>query len=138
MVDLFKELIPAVLSTKANVIDSTNEKEYVPFMVNRALSYHIDCIMAANVMNMNHGIDNLLQFQFLLNTVRSKKRPFQKWQKLEKVEDLDVVSEYYNLSPSKAKAALGLLSNEQIAELKTRLYKGGLNGKSKRINRGEA
>jgi len=138
VVDLFKELLPSILSTKAAVISAENEKEYPAFMVNRALSFHMDCILHANQMNIYHDLDNIMQHDYLLNIIRSKFRRFQKWQKLDKIADLEVVKEYYNFSTEKAKEAYRLLTDEQMTEIKARLYKGGLNDKSKRTNRGEA
>jgi hypothetical protein len=95
-------------------------------------------LMAANQMNMLPMADNLLQYQYLLNTVRAYKRPFQKWQKRETVENLDAVKEYYNYSNEKAKDALSILSNAQIEQIKKNLNKGGLNVRHKRISGGNA
>ena len=129
MAELFKDIIPAILQTKEEVIFSENEKDYVPFIVNKALSFHRDCILFANQMNIHHNLDPILQNQYLLSTIRAWKRPFQKWQKLEKIDGLDIVTEYYGLSNEKAKDALKLLTNEQIDALQERLYKGGLKHK---------
>jgi hypothetical protein len=93
-------------------------------------------VMAANEMNMNPSTDNLLQYHYLLNTVRAYKRPFQKWQKRDIVENLDAVKEYYNYSNEKAKDALSLLSDTQIEEIKKSLNKGGLNVRHKRTSGG--
>lgn len=138
MPDLFKDTIPAILQTKKAVITIDNERDYVPFVVNRALSQHMDCIMQANQMNMNPSTDNLLQFHYLLNTIRSYKRPFQKWHKREESENLEVIKEYYNYSNEKAKEALLVLSNDQLDEIKKNLNKGGLNAKPRRLNTGGA
>ena len=138
MSDLFKDTIPAILQTKKNVITIDNERDYVPFIVNRALSQHMDCIMQANQMNMTPSTDNLLQFHYLLNTIRSYKRPFQKWHKREDNENLEVIKEYYNYSNEKAKEALLVLSSDQLDEIKKNLNKGGLNAKPRRLNTGGA
>ena len=136
MTDLFKDVIPSIQQTKKIVITSENERDYVPFVVNRSISFHLDMVMAANEMNMNPSTDNLLQYHYLLNTVRAYKRPFQKWQKRDTVENLDAVKEYYNYSNEKAKDALSLLSNAQIEEIKKSLNKGGLNVRHKRTSGG--
>ena len=94
--------------------------------------------MAANQMNMNPSADNLLQYHYLLNTVRAYKRPFQKWQKRDTVENLEAVKEFYNYSNEKAKEALSLLSDTQIQEIKKYLSKGGLNVRHKRTSGGNA
>ena len=136
MPDLFKDVIPSIQQTKKVVITTENERDYVPFVVNRSISFHLDMVMAANEMNMNPSTDNLLQYHYLLNTVRAYKRPFQKWQKRDTIENLDAVKEYYNYSNEKAKDALSLLSTEQIEEIKKSLYKGGLNVRHKRTSGG--
>lgn len=138
MADLFKDIIPSIQQTKKVVITAENEKEYVPYVVNRSISYHLDMVMAANQMNMLPSADGLLQYHYLLNTVRSYKRPFQKWQKLSSNDDLDAIKEYYNYSNEKAKEALTVLSNDQLDKIKKNLNKGGLNAKPRRLNTGGA
>lgn len=124
MADLFKEIIPSILQTKKDVLDQ--EKDYKPFLVNRALSYHMDCIMYANQMNLNPNLDSKLQYQYLLNTIRPMKRKFQPWQKTSAVKDLECVKEYFGYSNEKAKEALRILTDEQITLLKEKLEKGGV------------
>ena len=126
LTDLFKEVIPSILQTKKSVINQDNERDYVPFVVNRALSQHYDCVMYANQMNMLPHTDKLLQYHFYLHSIRPYKRPFQKWHKKETVEALYIIKEYYKCSNEKAKEISNILSGVQIDELKKRLDKGGL------------
>jgi hypothetical protein len=107
------------------IVDDLTEKEYVPFLTNRSLSYHKDCILFANEMNLRHHVDAKMQNDFLLNTVRSRKRPFTKWAKSEKSEDIECIKIIFGYSNSKAREALRLLSDEQIQELKTKTDIGG-------------
>lgn len=137
MTDLFKDTIPSILQTKKSVITEENEGDYVPFVVNKALSFHRDCVLYANEMNKLPNTDRLLQYHYLLNTIRGYKRPYQKWHKKETIEDLEAIKEYFNYSNEKAKDALLVLSNDHIEEIKKRLFKGGLNDRAKRTNRGE-
>ena len=116
----------AILQNKKQlIVDDITEKGYIPFMVNRSLSYHKDCIIYANEMNQWHHLGKRLQNDFLLNTVRSQKRPFAKWVKSEKSEDIECVKLVYGLSDSKAREALRLLSDEQIQQLKEKTDTGG-------------
>jgi hypothetical protein len=124
MADLFKEIIPSILQTKKDVLET--EKDYVPFLVNRSLSYHMDCILYANQMNINHSLPQKLQYQYLLNTVRPMKRKFEKWQKTSVVKDLECVKEYFGYSDEKAKEALRILSDEDITLIKEKIEKGGV------------
>jgi len=119
------EYVNAINSTKKNImVDDIAEKKYNAFMVNRALSYFQDTVVLANEMNINHHLDNRLQFDFLISIIRKKKR-FSKFMKPETVSDVEVVKEYYGYSNEKAKQALSLLTSDQINELKKKVYKGG-------------
>jgi hypothetical protein len=111
---------------KQLIVDEATEAEYVPFMVNRALSYHKDCVLYANEMNRRHQVDKKLQNDFLLNTIRAKKRPFNKWIKPEKSDDIACIKSFYGFSDAKARDALRLLTDKQIQELKEKADKGGL------------
>jgi len=120
------DYVNAILQNKKQlIVDELTEKDYIPFLVNRSLSYHSDCIMYANEMNRRHYLDKKLQNDFLLNTIRSRKRPFAKWVKSEKSEDIACVKLAYGLSDSKAREALRLLSDEQIQLLKEKTDTGG-------------
>jgi hypothetical protein len=77
-------------------------------------------------MNRRHLTDKKLQYDFLLNTIRSQKRPFAKWIKTEKSEDLECIKQVFGLSNEKAREAMRLLSNEQIQQLKEQTDTGGL------------
>ena len=104
--------------------DDLAEKQYAPFMVNRGLSYFHDTIFFANEMNTNHHTDNKLQYEFLLNSIRPRKR-FSKWFKKEVDGDVEVVKEYYGYSNVKAIQALSVLTSEQLEKIKIKLEKGG-------------
>ena len=102
---------------KQLIVDDVTESEYVPFLVNRSLSYQIDCVSYANEMNRRSFIDKKLQNDFLLNTIRSKKRPFVKWAKSDKSEDIQCIKTVYGFSDTKALEALRLLTDEQIQKM---------------------
>ena len=127
MYDLFKDYLPAINHTKKNLMDSDDpmwEKKYPAFMVNKVLSGFQDTVMLCNEMNRNHFLDRDMQFQFLLNSIRQRKR-FTPFLKASKIKDIECVKEYYGYSNEKAKSALDILTNEQLKLIKARLYKGG-------------
>ena len=132
--DVFRELIPSILQTKKNVLE--NEKDYPAFVVNKAISFHYDCVFQANEMNKNPGLPVTMQYQYLLNTVRGYKRPFRKWEKRETIDDLEAVKEYYNYSYEKAKEALVLLDAAQLEKIRKAIHKGGTNDSKPRRVRG--
>jgi len=121
------DYVNSILENKKKLItDDISEKEYSPFLTNRSLSYHKDCIMYANEMNKCHFIDNKLQFDFLLNTIRSRKRTFIKWVKPEKSEDIECIKTYFGFSDVKAREVLTLLNEEQIQSIKEGITTGGI------------
>lgn len=119
------DFVNAIHYSKENlIVDDWSEKQYNPYIVNKGLSYGHDTVIPANEMNSRPHLDKVLQFQFLINIIRPSKR-FNKWIKAEKVDDLEIVKEYYGYSTEKAKQVLPLLSQSQLEQLKTRLAKGG-------------
>jgi|TARA_B100001146_G_scaffold57885_1_gene50862 hypothetical protein len=128
MYDLFKDYLPAINYTKKNLMNSDDvmwEKKYPAFMVNKVLSGFSDTVMLSNEMNRNHFLDRDMQFQFLLNSIRSKKR-FTPFLKASKIKDIECVKEYYGYNNEKAKTALDLLTKEQLKLIKEKLFKGGI------------
>lgn len=111
------------MTTKKDVL--VDEKDYNAFVVNKALSFHYDCIMYANQMNISHNLDAKLQNDFLLHTVRGWKRPFQKWEKKPKIDDLELVKKKYKVSNERAQEYLALLSEEKLQEIREQMEQGG-------------
>ena len=103
--------------------DDLAEKLYQPFLVNKSLSYFPDTIMHANEMNRRHGLDNKLQYQYLLNSIRPSRR-YAKWVKKVENSDFEAVQEYFKYSNEKTFEALSLLSSDQISLIKEKLKKG--------------
>ena len=124
-----KDWLNSINYTKKDVmVDEYEEKKYPAFIVNKCLAPFPDTLLYVNEMNRLHGLDNRLQYDFLLNSLRKRKR-FAKWLKVSKIKDLDVVKEYYGYSNEKAKQALDVLTEEQIKIIKIKLTKGGKNGR---------
>lgn len=119
------QYVTSINDTKKDImIDDVTEKAYDSFMVNRSLSYFNDTAVLANVMNQYHHLDNKLQYHFLINIIRKRKR-FSKWMKPETESDIEVVKQYYGYSNDKAKQVLSLLSPEQIKIINQKVSKGG-------------
>ena len=119
------DYLKAINETKKDImVDDIADREYNPFIINRGLSFFKDTILYANEMNRYHHLDNRVQFDFFINIIRKKKR-WSKWIKASDVDNLELIKEYYGYSNEKAKSALSLMSNEQIEQLKQRIYKGG-------------
>ena len=105
--------------------DPFAEKDYIPFLVNRGLSFFQDTILQVNEMNRNHFLDNKLQFDYLINNIRPRKR-WSKWLKPDKIDNLEIVKSYFGFGNEKAKEALEVLTIENIEEIKSKLAEGGV------------
>ncbi len=126
-----KDYLNAINHEKKNLMDTDDElweKKYPPFIINKCLAPFPDTIFLVNEMNKYHHLDKKLQFDFLLNSLRTRKR-FTPWLKANKSKSLEYVKEYYGYNNEKAKSALKLLNDEQIKIIKDSLNKGGKNGK---------
>ena len=129
MTDIFKYM-DAVSFSKQDIIRESSdpdsaEKEYNPFMTNRSMSYHIDSVLYANEMNLRAHLPNIMQFDFMLNTLRKRKR-FAKWVKPVKSDDLDLVMGYFGYNRVRAEEALRILTPENIAMIRQSLDRGGV------------
>jgi hypothetical protein len=130
------DFINAINQSKEDLIAKSDnpelaEKMYEPFIVNRGLSFFTDTILHANEMNRLAVLDKKPQFAYLLNSIRPRKR-YSKWFKQEKIEKLDIVSEYFGYSKSKAKDIIEILTDDQIKIIKEKLQKGGTNTKERK------
>ncbi len=112
------------LSKKNVMIDTEEENAYVPFVINRSLSYFPDTVHVANAMNVHHHIDNRLQYEFFINIIRKRKR-FSKWAKADLESNVELIKEYYGYSNEKARQVVSLLSSDQIEFIKNKVNKGG-------------
>ena len=123
-----KEYLNAINFTKNDLMKSEDDlwkKKYPAFIVNKMLSGFSDTVMLVNEMNRNHFLDRDMQFQFLLNSIRSKKR-FTPFLRANKLKEIECVKEYYGYSNDKAKSALDILTKDEIELIKEKLYKGGI------------
>ena len=125
-----KDYLNAINYTKEKLMDTEDEeweKKYPPFIVNKCLAPFQDTIMLVNEINCIPNVDKKLQFDFLINSLRPRKR-FTPWVKAKKLDDIEYVKEFYGYNNEKAKVALTILNDDQIATIKRKLNKGGKNG----------
>ena len=127
-----KDYLNAINHTKEPLMDGEDEiweKKYPLFVINKCLHAFQDTILFVNEINQLPNLDNKLQFDFFLNTLRARKR-YTPWLKAKKLENLDCIKEYYGYNNEKAKTALDILDDEQISAIKQKLYKGGRDGRN--------
>ena len=121
-----KDWLNSINFSKQNLIEEDLDaiRSYPPYIINRCLSGAVDSILFANEMNLNSHLDNDMQYAFLLNTLRKRKR-FSPWLKKEQVEDLDLVKKHYGYSNEKARVALTLLTKTQLEYIRNKHDMGG-------------
>ena len=127
-----KDYLKAINQTKEPLLDTEDEqweKKYPSFIINKCISPFPDTVMLVNEINQLHHLDKKLQFDFLINSLRPRKR-YTPWMKAKKLENLEYVKEFYGYNNEKAKSALDILSDEQISAIKTKLNKGGRDGRN--------
>lgn len=100
------------------------EKEYNSFIINRGLSYFSDTVLYANEMNLRHELDKRMQNDYLLHSIRPKKR-FSKWAKNKKEERVDIIKQYFNYSNQKAREVLDIITDEEYNQIKQAFETGG-------------
>jgi hypothetical protein len=123
-----KDYLKAINETKKPLLDSADitwEKKYNPYVINRCLSMFYDTIMHSNEMNGLHFLPKRMQFHYLINSIRKKRRFGGKWLSQTKLKNLEIVKQYYGYSNQKAKEALNILTDDQIESIKTKMIQGG-------------
>ena len=127
-----KDYLNAINYTKESLMDTEDEqweKKYPPYIVNKCVAPFQDTIMLVNEINQFHHLDKKLQFDFLINSLRPRKR-YTPWVKAMKLENLEYVKEFYGYDNEKAKVALDILDDEQISAIKQKMIKGGRDGRN--------
>ena len=120
--------VKSISETKENLLTEETKTQYNPFIVNKALSHHLDCVLLTNEMNTRHHLDKDIQYTFLFNSIR-KGRRYSNWEKKSIDDDLKYIKKYYNYSNDKAYQALKILSKDQINYIKNKLENFGLDEK---------
>ena len=122
-----KEYLKSINLTKQNLMDGEDkvwERRYPSFIINKCLAPFNDTILLVNEMNHHNHLDNKMQYDFLLNSLRKQNR-YAPWMKASKSKNLEYVKEYFGYNNEKARSALKILSDKQIACIKSKLDKGG-------------
>lgn len=124
------DIVQGLSTSKNDNWGEISEKDYVPFMINRAFSNYYDTVMHAQAMNQNSIATKRMQYDYYRLAVTPKKKRFAKWHKPEKDEIIALIQEAYQVSLDRARSYADLLNNQEIDLIKTKMYKGGIgNGK---------
>ena len=121
-----KDYLYSINQSKKNILDDDPDaqKKYPPYIINRCFSGHLDAVLFANEMNKYNFLPKKMQYDFYINTLRTKKR-FSPWLRKDMIKDLDYVKRYYDFSNEKAKQALKILTKEQLNFIKSKFDTGG-------------
>lgn len=123
----FFDFLNCINDTKKDLLreDPLSEKDYVPFMINRGLSYFPDTILYANEMNQHAGIPKDWQFDFYRIGIAKRKR-FSKWHKKDSIEeDVKLIMTEYGYSHQKALQVMDILTESQLKEMREKYKTGG-------------
>lgn len=125
------DFVNAINQSKKDLIRDSeapeaSEKFYVPYVINKSLSYFVDTIMYANEMNLCGNLENKLQNDYYLNSIRVSKR-FSKWAKPTVDSDLDNVQQYFKVGYSKAVEIKRVLTRQQLDLITKIIIKGSNN-----------
>lgn len=123
------DYVNSINVNKTNMMRDTEndvlaEKEYNPWIVNKALSYFPDTVLIANDTNMYHGLNNRAQYEYLLNMVRRGKR-FSKWVKDTESDDIELIRKAYTCNSRVAREYLMLLTKPQLDAIRASMAIGG-------------
>ena len=124
-----KEYLKSINLTKQNLMDSEDkvwERRSPSFIINKCLAPFNDTILLVNEMNHHNHLDNKMQYDFLLNSLRKQNR-YAPWMKASKSKNLEYVKEYFGYNNEKARSALNILTDKQLALIKKKMNKGGKN-----------
>jgi len=121
MADLFKDILPSLQLTKKYIFV---DKDYNPFMVNKAISYYVDAIFYANEMNRYTDLPKVAQYDFYFYGLEAKRRPYTKWAKSPKQEDLELIQRYFGYNETKARDVINILTEDQLVMIRKRLTVG--------------
>jgi len=113
------DIINSINLNKKNLYETGDmtDKEYLPFIVNKSLSYFDDTLFHANEMNSRYHLPKQMQYDYLRLQIRPRKR-FSKWLKKTEDKDIEYIMRYYNISNKRASEYKTLLSKSQLQKIR--------------------
>jgi hypothetical protein len=119
-------------STESIWDESTSEKEYNSFMINRGLSQFRDTVLFSQMMNeKSQYISNKMQYDFYRLGITHKKKRFAKWHKPEKLQEIEMLSKHFGINIRVLENYVSLMSETDYATLMGSLERGGRHGTKK-------
>lgn len=120
------------INKRNDIVNTTDDPReamigYVPFVVNRTLSYHLDTLNLVAILNLTGTLDPKMQYDFLINTVRPRAR-YGSWAKAETKDDLELVAKYYECRVDIARQYMPLVTPDMLEVMKQSINGDGVNG----------
>jgi hypothetical protein len=124
------DYVSAVSDSKKDLMrgtenDALSERDYSPWLTNKAFSYHPDAVLHANQMNELSHLDNKLQFDYYHSVLRKRKR-FSKWSKPQDDETINMICSYYTCNKQIGLSYLKILTKDQLNIIRKKQQKGGV------------
>lgn len=115
---------------KDRPIDQEGKRILSPYQTNRFFSRFRECLPYVNEMNLYHGLDSDIQYDFLQTLIPRKDRRFGKWVKPDEESDLvQLIQDLYEYSRREAEQVATIFTEEQIEEMKRIRNFGGVSRK---------
>ena len=108
------DFVKSLTNTKEDLLTDETESAYVPFIVNRALSYYADCIFHAQELN-KYNAPKRMHYRYLMESIPRRKR-FAPWAKFKVDPVVEVLQRVYNYSLPRAIETAKILSETQKKE----------------------
>jgi hypothetical protein len=124
------------ISSKEYLINSDlDEKDYSPFLVNKAISFMPDIALFSNEVNRMGNLDKKLQYDFYFHAIPKKKR-YSSWLKKEASNidvdsDLELLSKLYCINNLRAIEYLSILTEDQMVIIRELMNEGGQYGNAR-------
>ena len=112
------DFLNSINISKQNLIrdEGRGASEYAPYLMNKGLSQFADTIMHANEMNTRWHMDKQMQYEFLLHSIRPRKR-MSKWAKKDDAETAQTISELFGCSLKRAEEIRSILGDKKVEEI---------------------
>lgn len=119
------DIVKNITESNEDILVDETEKDYAPFVVNRALSFNLDCVFIVQELNKYGSLPKRMQYDFLRHSIDKRKR-YGRWTKRDTIsDDIELIKRAYNYSNEKAQTVLSVMTDKQLLELRQLMDTGG-------------
>lgn len=119
---------------KFGIVNRDTMKGYNPFVIGQGLSQHLDTVLLAYELNKHGVTDPLMHHDYLMATVKPKKR-YGKWAKAEvkDEETISLLANHFEVSHEQAEEYMNIISSDDLHTIKQQYDEGGKKHENQRI-----